>query len=361
MPIKIGFDTSVCPAWDIYTIAEKANEFGFYGVELGTVRDELHLPAAADLQTDQEIDAVRTLFDGNSVEIAGLASKYSVESDQPHLQRRGVQRNMENIALAAKLGCSFVRIPLGKPIEGEPAEVTLARIIPPMRELAQAAANSDLTLLVCNTPGFASSRDVWFVVDGVDHPDVAAAWNPVLGRAVGERGTVAIPRLGAHNRLTVMADARFDSHGMFGGYEPLGAGDIEVDRYVDLLKGVLFDGYLMLDWPQARLGDLPEPDEALPAALEFLVSRVKHQDPPLTAYKKDKNAPNWSQAGPAFVERKVAEAASTEPGQAAVADEADHAADDGKPRVSKGGDPRIAKLVAEAVAKVRAARAARGG
>ena len=43
MAIKVGFSSSVCPEWDIHDIATKANEYGFYGVELGTVRDEIHL------------------------------------------------------------------------------------------------------------------------------------------------------------------------------------------------------------------------------------------------------------------------------------------------------------------------------
>lgn len=362
MPIKIGFNTSVCPEWDIYEIAEKANEIGFHGVELGTVRDELHLPAAEDLQTDKDIDAVRKLFEDKSVEIASIASKYSVESPQPHIQRRCVERNIENIELAAKFACRFVRIPLGKGVEDESEQTTLSRTIAPLRELAQVAAKNRITLLVCNTPGFPSSRSVWFAVDGVSHPSVRAAWNPVLGLSVKENATLAIPRLGARNKLTVMADAEFDSHGVFCGYKPLGQGDIDVPLSIDLLKGVLFDGYLMLDWPLARLEGFPQPDDALPQALELLVNRIKHNDPELTAYKKDKNAPNWSNAKPVFEERKVAEAPVAQESGVAVVEKGDDVSpDEGKPRVPKGGDPRIAKLVAEAVAKVRAARAARGG
>lgn len=360
MPIKIAFSSSVCPAWDIHQIAEQANEIGFHGVELGTVRDELHLPAAEDLQDDKDIDAVRKLFDSSGVEIVGLTSKYSVEAAVAHLQRRSVERNIENIELAGKLGCQFVRVPVGKAHDGESMESTLARTIDPLRELAQIAAKNNVTLLMCNTPGFPSSRAVWFAVDGVSHPSVQAAWNPVLGLAVKEECTIAIPRLGARNKITVMADASFDSRGAFLGYKPLGDGDIDVAKHVDLLKGVLFDGYLMMDWPKARLDDFPEPADALPAALAIVVERIKHQEEELTAYKKDKNAANWSKAKPSFVERKVAKAAEEE-GAVAVAEDGDKPADDGKPRMAKGGDPRIAKLVAEAVAKVRAARAAGGG
>jgi len=118
----------------------------------------------------------------------------------------------------------------------------------------------------------------------------------------------------------------------------------------------------MLDWPQVRAENIPGPQEALPAALNHLLERIKLVEPELTAYKKDKNAPNYAAAKPAFVQRQVAKAAVAEGGDdAAEAGEADAGGGDVKPRVAKGGDPKIAALVAEAVRKVRAARAARGG
>jgi hypothetical protein len=133
---------------------------------------------------------------------------------------------------------------------------------------------------------------------------------------------------------------------------------MDFPKSVDLLKGVLFDGYVVADWPKAKLPELPEPEEALPALIEFFVGRLKHRDPLLTAYAKDSKPPNWSSAKPAFIERN-------KPGAAAVATAtADGPADAGggevKARVAKGGDPRIAALVAEAVRKAREAKAAAG-
>lgn len=360
MPIKVGFSSSVCPQWDIHDIVTKANELGFYGVELGTVRDELHLPVAEDLQTDKDIDAVRKLFESNSVELVSLASKYSLESSERHVARRCFDRNVENIELAGKLNCPFVRVPLGKGVEREPADRTLARVITPLNELARIAARNQVTLLMCNTPSFPDSRDIWFAVDGANHPRVQAGWNPVLGRAVKDSPTLAVKRLGARLRMVAGCDAKFDARGTFEGFQPIGKGNIDFGLAVDLLKGILFDGYIMLDWPQAHLEKFPAPDDALPEALAFLLERIKHQDPALTAYKKDSNAPNWSGAPTAFVQRQVAGAAVAED----AAQEEGHSdpgeAKQAGPRVAKGGDPRIAKLVAEAVAKVRAARAAKG-
>ncbi|GJM24847.1 MAG: hypothetical protein DHS20C16_12620 [Phycisphaerae bacterium] len=364
MAIKVGFSTSVCPEWDIHDIATKANELGFYGVELGTVRDEIHLPDAEDLQQDKDTDAVRKLFDDASVEIVSIASKYSLEAKQKNVQKRSFDRTLQNIALAEKLGCPFVRVPIGKRVGRELADATLARQIPPLTELARIAARHGVTLLACNTPDFPSSRDVWFVVDGVSHPGMRAAWDPVLGLAVKDHNSLAIPRLGARIKMVMANDAAFDPNtAAFEGYRSIGEGNVDYAYATDLLKGVLFDGYYMLDWPKAHVEALPSADDALPAALQRLLERIKHVEPELTAYKKDKYAAKFS-ADAAYIERKVAtvdaagesaEGESSESGGTATA-----VADD-KPRVAKGADPKIAALVAEAVKKVRAARAAKGG
>lgn len=361
MPIKIGFSSSVCPGWDVHRIAEQADEMGFYGVELGAIRDEMHLPATEELQTDKDIDAIRRLFTDRSIEIVSIASIYAFDAREKHLRDRSFDRTVENIALAEALGCPFVRVPLGAPVGREPVEHCLARQVPHLAELARIAARRKVTLLLSNTGGFPSSRAVWFVVDGVSHPGLRAAWNPVLGMSCGEASTVAIPRLGARIRQVQIGDAAFDSSGLFVGYRPLGDGAIDYQKTIDLLKGLLFDGYLMLDWPQARAEAVPPPEAALPAALAHMLERVKLVEPELTAYKKDKNAPNYAAARPAYVQRTVAKTAVVEAAAGHGSAGADAVADAGKPRVAKGGDPKIAALVAEAVRKVRAERAAREG
>ena len=317
---------------------------GFYGVELGAIRDEIHLPSAEDLQSDKDIDAVRKLYEDKGVEIAAIASIYSFHAREKNVRMRSVARTIENIELASKLGCPMVRVPLGAPVGREPVEHCLARQVPHLSELARIAAKNNVTLLMCNTPGLPSSRAVWFVVDGVSHPGVRAAWNPVYGRSCGEASTVAVPRLGARIKAIQAGDARFDDDGRFQGFCPIGEGVIDYVRTTDLLKGVLFDGYLLLDWPADRVEGFPAPEEALSNALGHLIERIKYVEPELTAYKKDKNAANWSAATAAFVERKVVGGNGEATADDAGASEGEaQQADDGAPRVPKGeirGSPR---------------------
>jgi sugar phosphate isomerase/epimerase len=191
--------------------------------------------------------------------------------------------------------------------------------VAPLAQLAPVAVRSGVTLLVCNTPQMPGSRDVWFAIDGVSHPAVQAAWDAMIGQSARESSTIAIPRLGVRSKMIVTCDAQFDGRGHFQGYRAIGKGNVDFTLTIDLLKGVMFDGYMMLDWPEALVKQLPPAETSLAEALGYLLDRIKHADPPLSAYKKDKNAPNYATAGHAYVERQPAgvSEACAEPGERA--------------------------------------------
>ncbi len=306
MPIKVGFSTSVCPGWEWSHIAEQADTLGFYGVELGAVNGAFHLPASPEFQDAHRIDAVRDLFGQRNVEIVSLLTRHAVDSRIPRQQQQSADAVAEVIDLAGKLGCAYVRMPLGAPQGRESLDAAIPRQLSQLRRLADHAAQCDVTLLVSNTAGFPGSRALWTAVDGVTHPRLRCSWNPVIGLGMGERSTISIPRLGARIRMVQAADAEFDDTGRFLGFCPIDEGAVDWANTVDLLKGVVFDGYLMLDWPAAAAQRLADPHKTLPAALSHLLERIKHQEPPLSAYQKDKNAPNWSAAPQAYVERPSA-------------------------------------------------------
>ncbi len=304
MAIKVGFNTSTCPDWDIATVAAKADELGFYGVELGSVRNGSNaaLPLSDEMRSDPE--GVRKLFDDKGVELVSVAVRGTLDSNWRREIEEAQRRITETIELAAAFGCSFVRVPIGRPEGVGSFNGMLSRAIGPFSELAHVAGEHDVTLLVTNTAELPSSRSIWFVTDGVSHPCLQAAWDPMLGLSARESNTVAIPRLGIRTKMVIASDAVFEEDGRFRNLCPVGQGNVDFAHAIDLLKGVMFNGYLMLDWPEAYAKNVGDPQSELAAALELLRSRIKHSDPELSAYKKDKNAPNYATAGTAYVERK---------------------------------------------------------
>lgn len=287
--MKIGFSSFVCPSWDLQTMVSNASQMGFDGIELRGGRDETHLPRMPEVASDP--DGARRLLRESNVELVSLGTSATLDSRR----RAEVARQKANITelmeLAAKLGCPFVRVSAGRVQRRDNHRIALSRIAQAVSSLVPAATHLGVTVLVENDGDFPGSDSMWFLADAVEHSAVLCCWNQCHAKAVGERPTLSIPRLSRKMGLLHACDASFDEHGVLLDYKPLGEGDAEVARQIELLKGLLYDRYVVFDWPKMRVESLPPPESILPSVVKFLRERIEEQQAILAAYKGDKNAP----------------------------------------------------------------------
>ena len=289
MAIKVGFSSLVCPDWDLETMVRQAASLGYDGIELRGLAGALHLPDVPELAEDPA--GVKRLLSGSGVELACLSSPVSFESPVSRELERSRRRLIQTLELAGGLGCPCVRISLGE-AAGAAQRATLSWVAEELRSLAGSAARHGTTILVENDGDFVRSEDLWHVLDAVAHPAVRGCWNPLKAMARGERPTTSVPRLARRLAMFRVCDGQFNGGGRFGGHRIPGQGTVGLDRAIDLLKGVCFQGWLMCDWPQAR-ASLPEPEQSLPQALAFVRQRLEVQQVVLSAYKRDKRPPNF--------------------------------------------------------------------
>jgi fatty-acyl-CoA synthase len=294
--MKIAFSSLVCPTWDFETIVAKAKTMGFDGLELRGVAGELELPLVPTLAGDPQ--QVRQRLQDNQLDLVCLGASATLDSLDPRevARQRGVI--LEYVELAARLGCPAVRIFAGE-VQGrrDNPRLALARVGEALRSLTPVLARHQVTLLVENGADFPRSDDLWFLMDVVGHPRVRCRWNQCTARAVGERATTSIPRLGTKIGLVHICDAQFDSRNALVEYRLPGKGDVEVAREIELLRGTVYRGYLSFEWPKLWVPSLPEPDAVLPEITAYLRARLAEQQPVLSAYKGDKNAPRFASTG----------------------------------------------------------------
>ncbi len=284
--MKIGFTSRVCPEWDLTTMAKKAAELGYDGVELGGLGSADHLPAVSEFTSAPE--AAERMFAGNGVELACLGTGDTLEAFTSREVEQSRARILELIQLAGHVGCPFVRVPIGNVPTGDHRDRTLTRLARMFQSLAVPAARHHVTVLVENGGDFPGSEDLWFVVDHASHPAVAVCWNPCPAMTQLERPTTSIPRLAARIKVARICDGTFDERGRFGGFRIPGEGDVELGRMVSFLRGLLYQGYLMFDWPKAAVADLPAPDAVLGRVQAQLRDWIDTKSDVLTAYKGDK-------------------------------------------------------------------------
>lgn len=289
--MKIGFSTLACPNWNLERIVEQALAMGYHGVEIRGLEGELHLPLAPALSAKPE--AVRKVFAEKKLELVCLGASASLTSRDENKLIAEKKALLEFIELASRLGCPYVRFFAGEVQKRDTANKAFTRMVDGVRGLADAAARQGVCLLVENGGDFRDSWSMWQLCDAVDHPGLRICWNQVHAMSVLESASFSLPRLRTKMALIHMGDARFDERGVLIEHVPLGEGDIDIKKQIEILKGLVYRGYLMYEWPKMWVESLVGPEVALPKAAEFLKAAIAAKQPVLSAYKGDKNAPKY--------------------------------------------------------------------
>ena len=271
--MKFAFSTVSCPKWDFDTIVARAREYGYHGVEIRGFLNE-RAATTADL-FHEDPDALRRRFDSNRVEVACLASSIAVEQAaapwkvwkrSPNERRAGELKTY--IDAAARLGCPLVKIFDTQVRPGQSrssAGVVLGDWLLP---LADYAADRDVVIVIENALSFRSSKEMWSILDRLQHPSIACCWDVFNAALIGESPFFSVPVLNSRIAYAQVKDATLGPLG--ATYTKLGAGDVPVEKFITRLKGVGYTGYVTLEWEKAWLPNIAEPEEVLPDAAEKL-------------------------------------------------------------------------------------------
>lgn len=279
-------------------MASHAKPMGYNGIELRALGGQMNLANAPELAADPD-KVVQALGDLD-LELVCLSSSATFHSLDKHQVEDQKSLVRDYIELAAKLNCPFVRVFGSEVPRGAGPDQTLNQIANALHDLAFHAAKHRVTILIENSGDFCGSKDIWYLLNVVNHPAVKACWNPLNAASIGERPTISIPRLGTRIGMVHLCDATF-ADGVVDQYVLPGAGSVELYSTIRFLVGFGYGGYLMFDWPKMWVADLAEAEAALPAAHEFIKNAIEEEQVPLSAYKGDKNAPTFAPpvAGPA--------------------------------------------------------------
>jgi sugar phosphate isomerase/epimerase len=292
--MKFGFSSLGCPDWDLETIITQAAGLGYQAVELRGLQGQLHLPASPEVARDPAGLAAR--FRDAGVELACLATGNCFHwPDRRKIAEHKAQVR-EFIELAGEMGCPYVRVFGDEVPRYEQKQTTIMRVVDALRELGPVAAAHGVTLVLENHGDFSGSRDIWFILDAVNHPAVRCCWHPCHAKAAGERPGTSLPRLGRMIALTHLVDGRFNEQGALETYALPGEGNLDVERFLDLLRGLAYQGHVIFDWPKLWVPSLAEPEKAFPAAISKLKAMLEALEgaKELTAYKGDKNVPQFA-------------------------------------------------------------------
>jgi sugar phosphate isomerase/epimerase len=280
--MKFGFSTISCPKWDFETIAARAREYGYHGVEVRGFLHESILTNANVFLTDPH--KVRAIFDAQGIQVCCLSSSIAMTGDKRRDAALAADARTY-IDLAGLLGCPMVKVfdtqvrPGGLFRKGQTREAAGIALGNWLLPLGDYAAERGVTIVVENGLSFRSAKELWLILDRISHPAVGVCWDVFNAALIGEHPSISVPTLNSRIVYTQVRDATLGPLG--ATYRKLGDGDVAVRRFVTRLLGIGYTGYVTVEWEKAWLPGLAEPEEILPDALTKLKewSAVQADDP----------------------------------------------------------------------------------
>jgi sugar phosphate isomerase/epimerase len=263
--MKFAFSTIGCPTWDFDTCVLRAKEYGYDGVELRGFLNESILTASNPFLSDPA--KVRKTFADANIDICCLASSisYAQNKKQDAQAASDLKRFIDQ---AQQLACPQVKIFDTQVKAGRSRSVGGVAFGDWLVPLADYAADHDINIVIENALSYRSSKEIWAIVDRLNHPSIAVCWDIFNAATIGEPPSVSVPTLNNRIQYVQVKDAKLGPLG--ATYCKLGEGDVPVRKFLTRLRGIGYEGWVTLEWEKAWLPNLAEPEEIFPDAITKL-------------------------------------------------------------------------------------------
>ena len=241
--MKLAFSTLGCPDFDWPDIYSMAKDFGFNGIELRGLGDNIFSTKAKPFlgaNLPETLDQLKR----KRLEIPCISTGCCIKFEEK--RKENFDEILEYIELAQKLQTPYIRI-LGDLEPDAHGEVDDDVVVEALSELIPYAEEKGITLLVETNGVYTDTARLRELLQRVGSDNVAALWDvhhPY--RFAKESPEQTVQNLGAYIKYThikdsVMNDGKVD-------YRLMGEGDIPVDEIIGSLNSINYEGYISLEW-----------------------------------------------------------------------------------------------------------------
>lgn len=233
--IQFAFSAAACPQWDMETLAARARELKYDGVELCPGSGSAGDPMLTDPRKAREI------FQSAGVRAAALAGTV-IFTQNKKTDAEAADQVRRWIELAGEVECGLVKIldVRLKPRQSRSAAgLALGDWLAP---LADAAKERGVVLGVENAITFRTARELWMVLERLNHPSIGAAWNVNSAAEAGESPWTSVPTL---NSRIVYATARQGGQGA----------PVDLRDFLERLRGIGYGGWVTIHTAPEQLAE----------------------------------------------------------------------------------------------------------
>lgn len=257
--MKLSFSTVGCPDWMLNEVIAAAKDFGYDGIELRGIGEDLFLPRANVFGPRRLQTSLRELREAN-LEIPCVATDAScmLSADRPDV----ADNIREYIDLAVMIHGKTLRL-LGEEWPEPEENIDENRIYENLTKVIAYAEEKNVRLLVETNGLYANSARLKALIEKAGSPAVGALWDlnhPYV--YFGEDPQTTAANIGKYVGHVHVKDSKSDGGAV--AYKMLGEGALPLEKCFAELKKAGYDGYLSLEWVKRWNQELEDPGIVFP-------------------------------------------------------------------------------------------------
>ncbi len=263
--MKLAFSTLGCPDFDWKDIYTMAKDFGFSGIELRGLGNDIFSVHARPFRKEN-LAQTKALLTRQHLEIPCLSTGCSLKF--PERREETLAEIREYIDLAEQLGTPYIRI-LGDLTAAPEGEVDDGVVLDCLKELVPLAEKAGVTLLVETNGVYADTARLRDLLNQVRSDSVAALWDihhPY--RYAGESPEETVTNLGAYIKYVHVKDSVMENGKV--SYRMMGEGDLPMEDVIRTLRSINYEGYLSLEWLKQYAPDLNDAGIVFPHYANYM-------------------------------------------------------------------------------------------
>jgi sugar phosphate isomerase/epimerase len=263
----LSFTTLGCPDWDLSKIIDFAATNGYDGIAIRGLLRELDLTKVPEFSSSQINATIKRVKD-RGLTIVELGSSARMHHAEATERKKNSDEAKSFIDLAHTLNCPFIRVFPDIIPEGRERSETFDLVIKGLRELADYARGSDVSILMECSGGisgdFVKADDLSFIMENAGHPKVGMLWNPShMWSVTKESPALVYEKLKKYIKHTHIKDLKLVNGSIQGAvsYDVLlGKGEAPVAEAVKALYKGGYTGSYCCEWEKYWYPDIQEPE-----------------------------------------------------------------------------------------------------
>jgi fatty-acyl-CoA synthase len=263
--MKIAFSTLGCPDFSWSDIYSMAKDFGFDGIEIRGLGNDIFAVNAQPFTENQLPKTIKKLKDLR-IEIPCLSSgcclRFADKAEENYTYL------VQYINLAKKLGTPYVRVLAD--LDPQPnGEVDDKIVLDALKRLIPVAAENGVTLLIETNGVYSDTSRLASLLNRAKSDSVAVLWDMHhTYRFANESPEKTVQNLGAYIKYVHVKDSIFEDGALT--YQMMGDGDLPIDNMMLALRSINYEGYISLEWVKRWASELSDAGVVFPQFANFM-------------------------------------------------------------------------------------------